>query len=111
MQIHQVDVDIFYCVSENFDLLLAQGKGQGITKVIMIHPLGTMNDLKKYHNNLFTFDHFSREHLPEATVLYSTGTLNLASQFSPLELQTFVTQYSALSDNAQLSLVLNLNCK
>lgn len=38
-----VDGGIFPCMTENFDLLLTLKESQGITKVITLHPLGTIN--------------------------------------------------------------------
>lgn len=41
--IHLVDVEVFYRFSENFHLLVVLEKIQGITKIVIIHPLGTTN--------------------------------------------------------------------
>lgn len=40
--IHQVSLEVFHCISADFDLPVSSDKKSGDEQVIRIHPLGTM---------------------------------------------------------------------
>lgn len=49
--IHQVNVEMFLCISANFASSCCKIRSQGKTKVIRLHPLETMNVCTKFHCN------------------------------------------------------------
>lgn len=57
--ISPVDVDIFHRISENLDLLVALQEKSGITKVIQMHPLVTMDISTKLYGSTSIYIYFS----------------------------------------------------